>query len=152
MIAKEISNLKSGKAVRSNDIPTKIIKDFKDLFATFIYKNNNKSLLDGKFPENLKTAEAVPVYKKKKRIDKNNYTPVDISSNISKIYESSFYNQMYDYLDRNFSKCQCGFRKGHSPQHCLLYMIDIIITLLLQFSQTCLKRLIVSTTNFSLLN
>ena len=25
MIAKEISNLKSGKAVRSNDIPTKII-------------------------------------------------------------------------------------------------------------------------------
>ena len=66
MIAKEISNLKSGKAVRSNDIPTKIIKDFKDLFATFIYNNYNKCLLDGTFPEDLKTAEVVPVYKKKK--------------------------------------------------------------------------------------
>ena len=31
MIAKKISNLKPAKAVRSNDIPTKIIKDFKRL-------------------------------------------------------------------------------------------------------------------------
>ena len=53
MIAKEISNLKPGKAVRSNDIPTKIIKDFKDLFATFIYNNYNQSLLDGTLPEDL---------------------------------------------------------------------------------------------------
>ena len=126
MIAKEISNLKSGKAVRSNDIPTKIIKDFKDLFATFIYNNYNKCLLDGTFPEDLKTAEVVPVYKKKKRTDKNNYRPVSILSNISKIYERSFYNQMYDYFDSIFSKYQCGFRKGHSPQHCLLYMTEKI--------------------------
>ena len=82
MIAKETSNLKSGKAVRSNDISTKIIKDFKDLFATVIYNNYNKSLLDGTFPEDLKTAEIVYVYKKKKRTDKNNYKPVSILSNI----------------------------------------------------------------------
>ena len=73
MIANEISNLKFGKAVRSNDIPTKIIKEFKDLFATFIYNNYNKALLDGTFPEDLKTAEVVPVYKKKKRTGKNYY-------------------------------------------------------------------------------
>ena len=36
MIAKEISDLKSGKAVRSNDIPTKIIKEFKRLIC-YIY-------------------------------------------------------------------------------------------------------------------
>ena len=126
MIAKEISNLKSGKAVPSNDIPTKIIKDFKDLFATFIYNNYNKCLLDGTFPEDLKTAEVVPVYKKKKRTDKNNYRPVSILSNISKIYERSFYNQMYDYFDSIFSKYQCGFSKGHSPQHCPLYMTEKI--------------------------
>ena len=112
MIAKEISNLKSEKAVRSNDIPTKIIKDFKDLFATFIYNNYNKCLLDGTFPEDLKTAEVVPVHKKKKRTDKNNYRPVSILSNISKIYERSFYNQMYDYFDSIFSKYQCGLGKG----------------------------------------
>ena len=31
---------------------------------------------------------------------------------------------MYDYFDSTFSKHQRGFRKGHSPQHCLLYMIE----------------------------
>ena len=36
MIAKEISNLKSGKADRSNDIPTKTIKEFEDLLHTTI--------------------------------------------------------------------------------------------------------------------
>ena len=30
---------------------------------------------------------------------------------------------MYDYTDRIFSKYHCGFRKWHSPQHCLLYLI-----------------------------
>ena len=126
MVAKEISNLKRGKAVCNSDIPTKIIKHVKDLFATFIYNKYNKSLLDGTFLEDLKTTEVVPVYKKKKRTDKNNYRPVSILSNISKIYERSFYNQMYDYFDSIFSKYQCGFRKGHSPQHCLLYMIEKI--------------------------
>ena len=126
MIAKEISNLKSGKAARSNDIPTKVIKDFKDLFATFIYNNYNKCLLDGTSPEDLKTAEVVPVHKKKKSTGKNNYRAVSILSNISKIYERSFYNQKYDSFDSIFSKYQCGFRKGYSPQHCLLYKTEKI--------------------------
>ena len=102
MVAKEISNLKRGKAVCNSDIPTKIIKHVKDLFATFIYNKYNKSLLDGTFLEDLKTTEVVPVYKKKKRTDKNNYRPVSILSNISKIYEMSFYSQMYDYYDSIF--------------------------------------------------
>ena len=33
MIAKYISNLKPGKAVRSNDILTKRLKDFEDLLS-----------------------------------------------------------------------------------------------------------------------
>ena len=33
---------------------------------------------------------------------------------------------MYDYFDEIFSKYQCEFRKGNSPQHCLLYLIEKI--------------------------
>ena len=54
MIAKEISNLKTGKAVHSNYIPTKILIDLEGLFDTFICNDYNKSLLDGTFPEDSK--------------------------------------------------------------------------------------------------
>ena len=37
------------------------------------------------------------------------------------------YNQWYDYFDKNiFSKYQCGFRKGFSTQHALLFMLEKI--------------------------
>ena len=60
------------------------MKDFEDLFATFIYTIYNKSLLDGTFPEDLETTEVVSVYKKKNRIDKSYYRPVSILLNTVK--------------------------------------------------------------------
>ena len=86
--------LKTRKALHHNDTPTTILKVFEDLFATFIYNNYHKSQLDGTFPEDSKTAEAVNVYNATKCTDKNNYRLVSIMSNISK-----FMNQMYDYFD-----------------------------------------------------
>lgn len=70
----------------------------------------NKSLLHETFPEDLAATEVVPIYKKKKRTDKNNYGPLSISANLSKICERYFYNQMYNYFERIFLKCQCEFR------------------------------------------
>ena len=34
------------------------------------------------------------------------------------------YNQLYSYFDNTLSPNQCGFRKGHSAQQCLLVMIE----------------------------
>ena len=85
MIGKDISDLKISKAVSSNGIPTKILKDFEGILATYIFNNYIKSLPYGTFPEDLKTAEVTPVYKKKKCSDKNNYRSASILSNISKM-------------------------------------------------------------------
>ena len=68
MIAKEISNLKTGKAVHSNYIPTKILIDLENLFDT---------------------------KKKENHIEKYIYRPVSNLSNISKLMKG-FYVQMYD--------------------------------------------------------
>ena len=43
---------------------------------------------------------------------------------LSKIYEKIFYQQIYEYFGNIFSKYLGGFRKGHSTQHCLLYMLE----------------------------
>ena len=42
---------------------------------------------------------------------------------LSKIYEEIFYQQIYEYLEKMYAKYLGGFRKGHSTQHCLLYML-----------------------------
>ena len=68
-------------------------------------------------------ADVKPVFKKNSRTVKENYRPVNILRNISKIYERCLYKQLYDYFDVICSRNQCGFRKGFSVVNCLLLMI-----------------------------
>ena len=74
----------------SNDIPTKI----SEIFTDFLYNNFNSCLKSGMFPDELKLAEVVPVYKKNDKKDKSNYRPISILSNISKIYEKCIQTQL----------------------------------------------------------
>ena len=53
----------------------------------------------GSFPECFKTAEAIPTYKKGKAIEKTNYRPISILSNISTIYERLMHDNMGDYFN-----------------------------------------------------
>ena len=64
----------------------------------------------------------VPVYKKNNKCEKENYRPVSIHLNFSKIYEKLMYDQLYDYFDDILFPNQCGFRKGYSAQHFLLFI------------------------------
>ena len=63
-----------------------------------------------------------PFFKKKDRENVENYRPVSILPVLSKAYERSMYDQIYAYLNKILSKCQCGFRQAYSTQHCLLIM------------------------------
>ena len=119
-----IKTLDSSKAVQETDLPTKIIKENVDIFAKFIYDNFNDSLMRSKFPSILTTAEVIPVFKKGSSTEKENYRPVSILSNISKIYERLIFEQIVNYFEQLLSKYQCGFRKGFSAQHCLIAMIE----------------------------
>ena len=123
---KEIKNLDPKKTSQSNDIPTKLIKEYSEIFATIIVEDFNKCMHNGTFPRSFKISEVIPVYKKDEPYDKNNYRPISILSNLSKIYERYMHDEINAYFDDILSKFQCGFRKGYSAQHCLLYMIEKI--------------------------
>ena len=56
------------------------------------------------FSDKHKCAEVVLVYKKKDGKDKNNYTPVSIWSNISKIYERCMHQQTNECFESLLSK------------------------------------------------
>ena len=86
-VALIIKKLNTKKASKSDDMPTKVIKEFGTFFADFPQKNFNSCLETGSFPEDLKCAEVVPIYKKNDKKDKSNYRTISLLSNISKVYE-----------------------------------------------------------------
>ena len=121
-IEKLITNLNIRKAVQSNDIPTKLVKEFGYLFSKYIATSINRCITGGTFVNAFKKAEVWPIYKKDGGTEKSDYRPISVLSNVSKIYERCIYEQMYSYFNKIFSKNQCGFHKGFNTQHILLAM------------------------------
>ena len=123
-ILSDILMLETSKACLDTDIPTKIVKGNADIFTNIRASNFNDSIEKFNFPSILKYATITPVFKKGDRNSKDNYRPVSILPNISKIFERCIFRQLSNYMDQFLSKFQCGFRKGYSTQYCLLSMLE----------------------------
>ena len=121
---KEVNKLSIKKVSQALDIPVKIVKENKNLISYFVYNNFNNALSSLQYPNGLKYADVTPVFEKDDKSDKSNYRPISILPNLSKVYERIMQNQIYPYLNKIFSKYQCGFQKGFSAQYCLIAMIE----------------------------
>ena len=62
--------------------------------------------------------------RKGQKVFEENYRPISILLLVSKILEIIFCKQLTTCFDNILSKYQCGFRKGHGKQHCLLLMLE----------------------------
>ena len=103
-------NLQSAKTTQQNDIPVKIVKETSEVLARYFMKTN----LCIEYPISityLKLADVNPAFKKKSKALKDNYRPISILPNISKVYGRCLYNQIQTFFDEISSKCQSGFHK-----------------------------------------
>ncbi len=72
----------------------------------------NMSLEQGTVLGAMKLAKVIPIYKAKSREEFNNYRPISLLSNVSKVLEKVVHKRLYSYLIRNkilYDK-QYGFR------------------------------------------
>ena len=95
------------------------------------------SLDQGVVPEDFKLiAKVIPVFKKGKPEDMDNYRPISVLPVISKILERVVQEQLYKYLTMNqlLSPYQCGFRKCHSTETAAISLIQTL------FEETLTKR------------
>ena len=120
---KKKNNLVTAITFQQSDIPTKILKQNSNYFAGYFCGNINQCISKSMFPADLKLADVTPVYKNKSKNPKDNYRPVSILCNISKIYERCLYDQIQVFFDSTLSKYQCGFGRGYNAQHCLITLI-----------------------------
>ena len=123
-IIEKTNNLNTAKTSQKTDIPTRILKQNSGFFSEYFYENINCCIKNSAFPLDLKIADVTPIHKKKSKSSKDNYRPVSILPNISKIYERCLFDQMETFFENILSKYQCGFRKRHNAQHCLILLIE----------------------------
>ena len=88
----------------------------------------NLSITTGVFPDQLKIAKVIPLYKSEDPKIFSNYRPVSVLPVISKILERIMYNRLIKYLNDNkiLYAFQFGFRKNHSAAMALVTLVDKI--------------------------
>lgn len=111
-----IRSLKNTSSVGDDEIPTKLIKHVARYIAEPLCHIINTSFLTGTFPTELKCAKVRPIFKKGDKSSVNNYRPIAILNNISKIFEKIIANRILTFFDREniLNNNQNGFRKGRS--------------------------------------
>ena len=76
----------------------------------------------------MKIALVIPIFKKGDNQDCNNYRPISLLPNISKLFEKLIHNRLSKFLEENkclFSK-QFGFRNKHSTTHALIDITETV--------------------------
>ena len=85
-----------------------------------------KSLDEGAVPNDWKTANVSPIFKKGSKNSVNSYRPVSLTSQITKIIEAVLRDHIVAHLERFelIRESQHGFRKGRSCLTNLLVFLD----------------------------
>ena len=98
------------------DISTRMVKICDDSIVKPLMMIFQSSLNLGRFPDNWKKGNVVPVYKKGDKSLPKDYRPVSLLPIFSKLFEKCIFDTLYSYFESNnlFSSCQSGFRKGDS--------------------------------------
>ena len=123
-----IKTLNLRKATGSNSIPTKRLKVFDKAISVLLAILINLSVEKGIFPKYLKIASVIPIFKKRDHLDCNNYRPISLTSNISKLLERLIHTRLYSFLESNkvIYNRQFGFRNNHPTTHTLIDITEKI--------------------------
>ena len=100
---KIIDGLKAKNSEGVGCLSVKLLKAIKYETRKAITQNMiiNQSLHTGIFPDKLKLAKVIPVFKKGDSTKLDNYRPISILPVISKIFERTIFDQLYIHFTHN---------------------------------------------------
>ena len=126
VVVKTIQKLKTKSSCGYDGLSTKLLKPIAGPISPLLTVIINQSLNTGIFPEKLKVAKVLPLYKKGDEHFFDNYRPISLLPAISKVIEKIVYNQLYDYFVKNnlIYDSQYGFRQLHSTELAALEITD----------------------------
>ena len=118
-IKKIVFALPSKASSGHDNLSNILLKEIIDPLAHILMEVFNKLMTVGEFPNIMKLAEVVPLYKSKEHCLENNYRPISLLTTISKILEKIMYHRVYTFLQvtGQIYSNQYGFRANHSCEH-----------------------------------
>ena len=115
-IAQKIKKLRGDSAAGPDNINPGMLKELGQELAEPLSRIFYRSLNEGEVPEDWKTANVTPIYKKGAKSDPGNYRPVSLTSVPCRILESIIKDELMKHLTDNklIKDSQHGFMQGKS--------------------------------------
>ncbi len=124
-ILSKLSKLKNGKAPGEDGFTPDFLKRIGVYICEPLARIFNLSMQAGKVPEDWKTANVTPLFKKGSRKVPGNYRPVSLTSCIGKLMESVIKDKITQHLEKFklIRNSQHGFRAKRS---CLTNLLEFL--------------------------
>ena len=115
-IEQKIDDLAPKTSCGHDRISNKLIKKLKSSISYPLTIIFNQSIISGHFPNMMKIAEIIPLYKGKEHDEVVNYRPISLLMTISKFLEKIIYIRVYSFLEEHniLYDSQYGFRSKRS--------------------------------------
>ena len=109
---------KTNKSPGADFIHPKLLKDGKNIIVKPLAHIFNLSIVSGKFPNRMKIARVIPIFKGGNTEDLSNYRPISVLSAVSKLLERLVASRVLKLPNKNafFYNLQFGFRKIAVPK------------------------------------
>ena len=132
-----ILKLDKNKGPGIDHIDVKSLKSIAHIISNHLSILFNECISNGVYPQCLKIAKCIPIYKGSPSdpLLPSNYRPISILTAINKIFERILHNQLSRYLEENnlLPNFQYGYRKQHNTSQAILDLTSFI-------SQQCTKQ------------
>ncbi len=121
-----IDKLAPKTSCKFDGISSKIIKIIKPTLIKPIISIINQMLTTGIFPDKLKIAKIIPIYKKDKDTLFTNYRPFSLLPALSTIFEKIIFKPLHNFFQEKklLYNSQYGFRTDHSTWFAALELVD----------------------------
>uniref|UniRef100_A0A8C6M2L5 Reverse transcriptase domain-containing protein n=1 Tax=Nothobranchius furzeri TaxID=105023 RepID=A0A8C6M2L5_NOTFU len=123
-----VKTFKSKKSADLHGFDMSVVKEIIEIIAKPLTHICNQSLQSGRFPERMKVAKVIPIYKAGDKHDFSNYRPISILSQFSKILETIFHKRLYDFIEHHdiLSEQQYGFRRDRTTSLAIVDLVEKI--------------------------
>ena len=107
-----INSLDITKATGPDSIPPKLVKLSSNIIDSHLCNIINQDIENANFSDGAKVASVRPIFKKKERIEIENYRPVSVLNVFSEVYEKYILETLSPFIDNFLFQFISAYRKS----------------------------------------